>query len=232
MAFQLPETKGTVGHRTMAEAALARLREAIVLGELAPGAPLPLAELARALGMSSSPVREAVGRLEALGLVERVPHRLARVVAVDFEELRELFAIRLTLESLAVRRAAQLFTSAHEKRGRACLSACATARRGGELREALEAHAAFHLGLYEAAGSAWLLRLIRPVWDSCERYRGALLSGSGELQERHQRLDEELLAACVAHEPERAASTLRSHLDLATDFYSVELQGRSIFAFR
>ena len=58
----------------MAEAALERLREAIILGELTPGAPLRLEDLARSLGMSISPIREAVRQLEALGLAEHTPH--------------------------------------------------------------------------------------------------------------------------------------------------------------
>src|SRR5438552_16474139 len=96
----------------MAEAALERLREAIILGELTPGTPLRLEDLARSLGMSISPIREAVRRLEALGLAAHVPHHGARVMGLDVEELRELFSIRLALEGMAVRRAAELFQAA------------------------------------------------------------------------------------------------------------------------
>ena len=72
METQLPESGGgAVRHRTMAEAALERLREAIILGELTPGTALRLEDLARSLGMSISPIREAVRQLEALGLVFR-----------------------------------------------------------------------------------------------------------------------------------------------------------------
>src|SRR5690349_24945016 len=93
----------------MAEAALERLRESIILGELTPGAPLRLEELAQRLGMSISPIREAVRQLEALGLAERVAHHGAKVMGLDVEELRGLFSIRLAIETMAVRRAAQLF---------------------------------------------------------------------------------------------------------------------------
>jgi DNA-binding GntR family transcriptional regulator len=100
-----PET--AVRHRTMAEAALERLREAIILGELTPGTPLRLEDLARSLGTSISPIREAVRQLEALGLAEHVPHHGAKVVGLEIEELRELFSIRLSLETMALRRAAK-----------------------------------------------------------------------------------------------------------------------------
>jgi len=215
----------------MAEAALERLREAIILGELTPGSPLRLEDLARSLGMSISPIREAVRQLEALGLAEHVPHHGAKVMGLDVEELRELFSIRLALETLALRRAAELFTAEDEDAARAQLAELDEARHGGDVRAAVRAHTAFHFALYEAAGSAWLLRSIRPAWDSCERYRPVLLAASGALQDRHEELDGELLAACAAHDPERAAAALHAHLELATDIYTVELAGRSIFAF-
>ena len=221
---------GAPRHPTMAEAALERLREAIILGELTPGTPLRLEDLARSLGMSISPIREAVRRLEALGLAEHVPHHGAKVVALDIEELRELFSIRLALEAMAVRRAAELFDGEDERTARSHLAELDDARRAGDARTAVRAHTAFHFTLYEAARSGWLLRLIRPAWDSCERYRPVLL-GSGSPQDRHAELDEELLDACTAHDPDRAAAALHAHLELATDIYRVELAGRSIFAF-
>jgi len=215
----------------MAEAALERLREAIILGELTPGAPLRLEDLAHSLGMSISPIREAVRQLEALGLAEHVPHHGAKVMGLDVEELRELFSIRLALETMALRRSAELFSAADGQRARAHLAAFDDARHRADTRAAMREHTAFHFTLYEAARSGWLLRLIRPCWDSCERYRPVLLAETGALQDRHEELDGELLAACAAHDGDRAAAAFRAHLELATDIYTVELKGRSIFAF-
>jgi DNA-binding GntR family transcriptional regulator len=214
----------------MAEAALERLREAIIMGELTPGTPLRLEDLGRRLGMSISPIREALRQLEALGLAEHLPHHGAKVMRLDVEELRELFSIRLALEGMALRRAAELFTPEDADAARSHLDAYDEARRHGDIRAAVHAHGSFHFALYEAARSAWLLRLIRPAWDSCERYRPVLLA-KGALQDRHEELDVELLDACSAHDPERAAKALHDHLELATDIYAVELAGRSIFAF-
>ena len=215
----------------MAEAALERLRESIILGELTPGAPLRLEDLANRLGMSISPIREAVRQLEALGLAEHVPHHGAKVMGLDVEELRELFAIRLAIETMAVRRAAELFDEADDERAREHLAAFDEARHGADIRAAMREHTAFHFTVYEAARSGWLVRLIRPCWDSCERYRPVLLAEKGAWQDRHEELDVELLAACAAHDPDRAATALHAHLELASDIYAVELKGRSIFAF-
>jgi DNA-binding GntR family transcriptional regulator len=214
----------------MAEAALERLREAIILGELTPGTPLRLEDLAGQLGMSISPIREAVRQLEALGLAEHVPHHGAKVMALDIEELREIFSVRLALEAMAVRRAAGLFGEGDADAARGHLDTYDDARRRGDTRAAVRAHGDFHFALYEAARSPWLVRLIRPAWDSCERYRPVLLA-KGALQDRHEELDIELLDACAAHDSERARRALHDHLELATDVFAVELQGRSIFAF-
>jgi DNA-binding GntR family transcriptional regulator len=222
---------GAVRHRTMAEAALERLREAIILGELTPGTPLRLEDLARSLGTSISPIREAVRQLEARGLAEHVPHHGAKVVALDIDELRELFSIRLALETMAVRRAAELFREEDTVAARLHLAELDGARRGGDARAAVRAHTAFHFTLYEAARSGWLLRVIRPAWDSCERYRPVLLGAGGPPQDRHAELDLELLDACAARNPDRAAAALHAHLELASEIYEVELAGRSIFAF-
>jgi DNA-binding GntR family transcriptional regulator len=214
----------------MAEAALERLRESIIMGELTPGTPLRLEDLARSLGMSISPIREAVRQLEALGLAEHVPHHGAKVMSLEVEELRELFSIRLALEGMAVRRASELFEEADEEKARAALEEYDAARHRRDTRAAVRAHGTFHFALYEAARSSWLLRLIRPAWDSCERYRPVLLA-EGAVADRHEELDGELLAACAAHDADRAAAALRDHLELATAIYGVELKGRSIFAF-
>jgi DNA-binding GntR family transcriptional regulator len=215
----------------MAEAALERLREAIILGELTPGTPLRLEDLARSLGMSISPIREALRQLEALGLAEHVPHHGAKVMGLDVEELRELFSIRLALETMAVRRAAELFREEDESAARTHLAAFDAARHRADVRAAVRSHTAFHFTLYEAARSGWLVRLIRPAWDSCERYRPVLLAPTGAAPDRHEELDGELLEACASHDPDKAAAALHAHLELASDIYRVELAGRSIFAF-
>ncbi len=219
-------------HRTMAEYALEQLREAIILGELPAGTPLRLDELARSLGMSISPIREAVRQLEALGLAKHVPHQGARVLDFDIEELRDLFAVRLALESLAMRRAAERFTEEDSDHARDCLDRFDQTRGAGEVRETMRAHTDFHFTLYEAAQTPWLVGLIRPAWDRSERFRPALLASAGEPQDLHRAFDERLVEACEAHDPQAAADALYEHLELASVFFETELGGQGIFAAR
>jgi DNA-binding GntR family transcriptional regulator len=213
----------------MAEYALEQLREAIILGELPAGTPLRLDELARSLGMSISPIREAVRQLEALGLARHVPHQGARVLDFDIEELRDLFQVRLSLESLAVRRAAERFTDAEGTAARAQLERFDAAAAAGDARETLRAHTDFHFTLYDASQSQWLVALIRPAWDRSERFRPALLTSQGGPQERHREFDAQLLEACAGHDPDAAAAVLHDHLELATVIFETELGGRGIF---
>ena len=80
-------------------------------GDLAPGERLPIEELGVALGMSAMPIREALRRLDAAGLVENIPHRGARVTELSIADLAEVYEARLALEPLAVRRAAERFNA-------------------------------------------------------------------------------------------------------------------------
>jgi DNA-binding GntR family transcriptional regulator len=180
--------------------------------------------------MSISPIREAVRQLEALGLAKHVPHQGARVLDFDVDELRDLFAVRLAIESIAVRRAAERFTDADAEAARSHLDRLDSTRDAGDVRQTMRAHTDFHFALYEASQSTWLLGLIRPAWDRSERFRPALLSTAGDLQKRHRALDERLLLACAAHDPDAAAGVLYEHLELASLFFETELGGKGIFS--
>ena len=157
------------GHRTLAEKAFETLHWAIITGRLRPGARLPIEELAQVLDMSPMPIREAVRRLDAAGLVENIPHRGARVTDLSVIDLSEVYEARMALEVLAIRRAAERFQDADEEAARHRLHTL-EAMTDDRTAEASAAHAAFHFALYDAADSAWLLRLIRPVWETSERY--------------------------------------------------------------
>jgi DNA-binding GntR family transcriptional regulator len=225
-----PETIGSPRRRahTMAEAAVAELCEAIYSGELAPGAPLRLEEVARTLGMSISPVREAVRRLEALGLAVHVPHRGAWVSELAIEDLHDTYEVRLSLETLAVRRAATRFTEADGDDARAFLEQYAAAHRRGDAREARRAHTDFHFTLYGAAGSDWLVRVIRPAWENAERYRAASLSRRGPLRQR-EREHERILEACARGDSEAAAAELYRHLALTANLVARQMGAGDLF---
>jgi DNA-binding GntR family transcriptional regulator len=197
------------GHRTLAEKAYETMHAAIITGALRPGARLPIEELAEHLEMSPMPIREAVRRLDAVGLVQNVPHRGARVTELSVADLAEVYEVRLALEPLAIRRAAARFTDALAERCRESLHTL-EGMADDTSAAASEAHADFHSAFYEAAESAWLLRLIRPAWQVSERYalEWPQVRRLGARTDEHR----EILAACEAHDPDRAALALRDHL--------------------
>jgi DNA-binding GntR family transcriptional regulator len=214
------------GHRTLAEKAFDTLHQAILTGQLRPGARLPIEELAEVLQMSPMPIREAVRRLDAAGLVENIPHRGARVTDLSVTDLAEVYEARLALEVLAIRRAAERFADAHEQHAHQKLTALNHCSDDNSAATSA-AHAAFHFALYEAADSAWLTRLIRPIWETAERYClevpqcRQLATRTGE--------HEAILAACVAHDPDRAAIALRDHLARTANNISVAMGGQALF---
>jgi DNA-binding GntR family transcriptional regulator len=100
-----PEATGPVADASKADLVHRRLREEIELGELAPGTPLSELSLVERTGASRTPVREALRRLAAEGLVDLVPRHGARVSRVSLQSVRDLFDFRALLEPAAIRQA-------------------------------------------------------------------------------------------------------------------------------
>jgi DNA-binding GntR family transcriptional regulator len=214
------------GHRTLAEKAFETLHTAIITGRLRPGTRLPIEELAERLEMSPMPIREAVRRLDAAGLVENIPHRGARVTGLSITDLAEVYEARLALEVPAIRHAAERFTPAHEAQARVCL---ATLHRMSDDTSAATsaAHEEFHFALYQAADSAWLLRLIKPVWETSERY----CLETPQCRQLVARRDEheQILEACVAKDSDRAARALHDHLATTANNIAVAMGGKPLY---
>ncbi len=211
-------------HRTLAEKAFISLHRAILTGKLRPGERIPIEELASALEMSPMPVREAIRRLDALGLVENVPHKGARITELSITDLREIYEARLSVEPLAIARAAQRFTDEDAALANAMLAAMRSEKAGSV--ELWRAHSELHLTLYRAARSAWMLRVIQPLWESSERYRLAMPTHSAASNVRSHEL---LVEACEQHNPERAAFELTSHLVATANALAAQLTSEPLF---
>lgn len=196
---------------------------------LPPGDRLPIEELAAALDLSPMPVREALRRLDAAGLVEHVPHRGARVTEISVVDLREIYELRLSLETLAMRHAAERFTDEDGQLATDALARHVAAYERDDLRESLAAHAEFHFALYGAARSRWLLRLITPLWESSERYRLQLLPQYRDALTKRRREHERMLAACVARDPDRAAVEVHDHLVATANSVAAQMGSKALF---
>jgi DNA-binding GntR family transcriptional regulator len=200
-----------------------------VTGVLAPGARLPIEELAELLEMSPMPIREALRQLDSAGLVENVPHRGARVTELSTEDLREVYEARLALEPLAVSRAAEKFTQEDAARARELLEAHVKAyTRRPDLRLVWSTHTAFHFALYDAGRSRWMSRLIRPLWETSERYRFAMLPVRLNLDQRRFE-HERILEACAQHDPVAAARELHDHLARTANLIARQMGSEELF---
>lgn len=200
--------------RTLADAALQKLRAAIISRELEPGSSLRLRELVERLDMSSVPIREALRYLEHSGLVERRPHRGAMVAPVSVADLEETYAIRVELETMAVRMAAERMTAHRARELEELLEQYVQAFEARE-PQARELHRELHMAVYSCSESKWLLRLIPMLWDNSERYQRLSLP----VRDRRETLEEHraVIAACIKGDPDATAAALREHLTRTID---------------
>jgi DNA-binding GntR family transcriptional regulator len=120
------------------------LRDAIVTGELEPGAVIRDAELAERVGLSRTPVREALARLADDGLVETKPHSWTRVTPLVLREVRDALVVVRAMHQLAVRMAVPVMTSRHHDLMRAANKRFATALDRGDVQAAIDADDALH----------------------------------------------------------------------------------------
>lgn len=198
------------GYRTMPDLVFTTLRDEILSGRLRPGERLNSSQLAGLLGVSRMPVREAISRLTAVGLVENVPHRGAFVKQLSIEEVVETYYIRAALEGIAARLAVRHLTDADLRRLRdLCDDIDATFERGDDA--AFLAHnLAFHSIISEAAHSARLQKLIKDFYDLSAQYRALGLNLPGRHEEI--RLEHRHIADALAtRDPERAELCAREH---------------------
>src|SRR6476661_7925824 len=170
---------------TKSDAAYAEVRRRILAGELAPGSVLDQYQLSDSMGMSITPLREALRRLRGEGLIDIDVHKNTRVTPLSATEARELFEIRMALDPVAAELAAQRRTDSDIKTLRsAAKHLVPVTRTWGE--KGLLAHSAFHRAIYVASHNDNLIGMLDGLWDKSDRYRrlGLLLPSGAENRER------------------------------------------------
>ena len=140
----------------------AAIRDRITSGSLARGARIHQEDLAEDLGVSRTPVREALRRLAAEGLVEMRTNRGARVADIDQVDMRAAYEARLVIEPGAARLAAGRRFAAPLARMRAALAA--QRRAIPNVRRSFEANREFHIALVQASGNDFLLQFVQRLW--------------------------------------------------------------------
>ncbi|MDE3100676.1 MAG: GntR family transcriptional regulator [Chloroflexota bacterium] len=211
------------------EAVYDALREGILHAELPPGARLGEEELARRFGVSRTPVREALLRLEADRLATRAPRRGYVVQRITAGEVLEVYAVRQVIDGLSARLAAVAALPAHVVHLRWLNDELRSAERSGDAKRTAEVNVTFHEFIAEAAGNEYLLRFVREIHDSVRRFPGTTLTwgrrGSAAYQEH-----KDLIAAIDAHDPDRAERTAREHMAKALDARIAMLRKEGVMA--
>jgi DNA-binding GntR family transcriptional regulator len=199
---------------SVVDLAYAAIRERIVAGTLARGARVHQEDLAVELGVSRTPVREALRRLAAEGLVEMRTNRGARVADLDRSGMRAAYDARLVIEPGAARLAATRRPAEPLRRMHEALSR--QRRAGGGVHASFAANRDFHLALVAASANQFLEQLARVLWVA--RIGEAIYEAQAETPER-MRLDADEHAAildAVERGDARQAETLtRRHVAAA-----------------
>ncbi len=179
-------------YRTMQEIAYDTIREAILSGRYAPGQRLMADDLAQELGTSRMPVREALHRLEAAGLVSLTPHRGAVVSELSRDEIVEIYHIRAVLEGLAARLATPHLARRDHTRLVALLDEMASAAAAGPDQDRLlRGNRDFHEIIWKAAHAPRLHELLENLYIASQRFRNLSLLLPGRLTEvvqEHRRI--------------------------------------------
>jgi DNA-binding GntR family transcriptional regulator len=193
------------------------IHRAIMNGEYPAGHRLRIRTIAKETGTSVMPVREAIRRLEELGLVESSPNRGAAVKGFTHEDLLDVYAVRRLLEAEAARLGAAAIDAAGIDRMRTAFVDLESAIADGRAVDYLDADEALLTALYEAAGNPVLVESIQHLWQRCRSYK--LVGVTTELDTGDPAalgaFQRELITAAEAADPARAEHLTEGSVDTA-----------------
>jgi DNA-binding GntR family transcriptional regulator len=193
------------------DAVFGTLRDAILTKMLVPGPQFAEEDLARTFGVSRTPVREAILRLEAERLIERRGGRRLSVARISPTEILEIYDVRVALDSVAAELAARNATPPQIAQLRWLNKQMISLAEAGDFARVSTLSLEFHEHIAEAGGNAFLLSQIRVVHDRVRRFERSTLQQPGRLgtaSNEHELLLDAIEAADVA----RAAEAARDHM--------------------
>jgi DNA-binding GntR family transcriptional regulator len=202
-----------IAYKSKAHATYVELRRRIMNGDLAAGAVINQEQLAAELGVSTTPLREALRMLESEGLVRSRSHRDIVVAPLDPAEVVELFEVRRHLDALAARLAA----ANHDDEAREALENAA-ARIHDDSEDPVAANRLFHRAVYLASKNEVLIEMLEGLWDRSDRYR-RFTRGIADRPETVAEHDE-LAQAVLSRDADKAERLMHAHLETAQEVIS------------
>ncbi len=188
------------------------LRQAILRGELKPGERLMEIQLANKLGVSRTPIREAIRKLELEGLVLMIPRKGAEVAEITEKNLRDVLEVREALEVLAVQLACDKMTEEQVTRLRGAAADFEKTIKSKDITLIAEADVKFHDIVYEATDNNRLIQLLNNLREQMYRYRLEYLkreSVRATVALEH----EELIEAIIQRDRDAASTNICKHID-------------------
>lgn len=188
------------------------LRHAILKGELEPGERLMEIALAQKLGVSRTPIREAIRKLELEGLVVMVPRKGAEVADITEKDLRDVLEVRTALEELSIELAMKNMNDDDYKQLTEANKLFAKDSEGDDLIKIAEADVAFHELIYMATGNKRLIQMINNLREQMYRYRLEYIkdkSTHARLVDEHNRI----IDAMVKNDVAAAKAAIKLHVE-------------------
>lgn len=202
--------------RSRTEEARNALLDAILHGILAPGTLHSVADLAEGMGVSRTPVREALLQLSTQGLVRFERNRGVRILGHSDDDIRQIYAVRMLLESPLAGTAATQRTNEQLARIEDTFTALEHAAADSDYRGLAQHDRGFHLAILDASGNAHAMHIIAGIRDLLSSLHITTTSGQRSLidiAEEHT----EILDAISNRDPEAAEQAMREHLEHTRD---------------
>lgn len=209
--------------RTASSTATEMIRQAILDGRLAPGQRLTEERLAGELGISRTPVREALKVLQSEGLVDAAPNRSATVRAYEPADLDDMYQLRALLEGHAARRAASRLSDEQLLELRASCDRFETLSAADDLRELVRENFVFHNTILAAAGDTRLAGMVRQVVELPLVYKSYVWY-SPEQARISQHYHRQICRALERRDAERAELVMKEHVLEARDVLIAHVQ--------
>ncbi len=188
------------------------LRQGILTGELVPGERLMEIHLAKRLGVSRTPIREAIRKLELEGLVIMVPRKGACVAQISQKSMKDVLEVRKALDVLAMELACERICPEELEQLNLACEAFALAVKGGDLKKIAQKDVELHEIIFRATGNSRLLHLIHSLSEQMYRYRFEYIKNTSQhrlLVEEHRVIYESL----VGRQKDKAMEAAALHID-------------------
>ena len=210
-------------HRPLREMVYEELKMQILTGTIIPGTRMMEVELAEEMGVSRTPIREAIRKLELEGLVLMIPRKGAIVAEITVQDLEDVLEVRMALEELAVKIACKRITQEQlEEIKRRSAEFCKTLY-GDDVAACAQADMTFHDAIYEATGNRRLVQILNNLREQMYRYRMEYLKD----RQSHSLLvkeHEEIVQGLTERDADRALRVTNSHIERQRDYIIQQLQ--------